>query len=307
MKRYLALIVILVFIGCAYGVADESEGGSPDASSDVADEPTLPDASLPHMDASVSYGGFDLGGTEPTPIQYHGGRVMTNPVHVYLIWYGNWQNRRTVPIIEDLITDIGSSDWFKINTTYYELPPSDAGTESGIIFHFDAGNVTTDGGVVLDSGTYDASDDAALDSGLPKTYVISQVSLAQEVFIGYTHGYTLVDNDIRDIVKEQITNNQLPSDENGIYFVLTDEYVSEVGGMGGFCTAYCGWHDYAKINGADIKYSFIGDTERCPADCSTKAEYISLGYNSSPNGDWSADGMFGITLRNNLQAEGVLN
>ena len=77
-----------------------------------------------------------------------------------------------------------------------------------------------------------------------------------------------------------ITNGRLPKDPNGVYFVLTSSNVSE---NSGFCTRYCGWHTRATVGGTDIKYSFVGNPDRCPNACEEQT--------ASPNGDSGADGM----------------
>ena len=51
----------------------------------------------------------------------------------------------------------------------------------------------------------------------------------------------------------------------------------------GFGTAFCGWHNHGTILGSDIKYSFVGNPDRCPRGC--EAQTV------SPNGDSGADGM----------------
>jgi len=100
----------------------------------------------------------------------------------------------------------------------------------------------------------------------------------------YSRGKGLSDDDIRDIVADAITSGRLPKDTNGIYFVLTSADVSE---LSGFCSNYCGWHTYDKINNADIKFAFIGNPDQCPSAC-TRLRYI------SPNDNVGADGMASI-------------
>jgi hypothetical protein len=75
----------------------------------------------------------------------------------------------------------------------------------------------------------------------------------------------------------------LPKDPNAVYFVLTS---SDVTATSGFCTQYCGWHTHATIGGTDIKYSFVGNPDRCPSACAAQT--------SSPNGNAGADGMASI-------------
>ena len=98
----------------------------------------------------------------------------------------------------------------------------------------------------------------------------------------YSRGTALTDTDIRTIVTTAISSG-LPSDPNGVYFVLTSADVNETSG---FCTQYCGWHTHASIGGTDIKYAFIGNPDRCPSAC----EAQSVG----PNGNAGADGMASI-------------
>jgi hypothetical protein len=56
------------------------------------------------------------------------------------------------------------------------------------------------------------------------------------------------------------------------------------------------------INGVDIKFSFVGDVEQCPDGCSVKPNYASLGYEKSPNEDWSADGMASVFVHELTEA-----
>jgi hypothetical protein len=52
-------------------------------------------------------------------INYHGGPVMQGTTHVYYIWYGNWgQDPSAHAILTNLASNIGSSPYFNINTTY---------------------------------------------------------------------------------------------------------------------------------------------------------------------------------------------
>jgi Phosphate-induced protein 1 conserved region len=51
-------------------------------------------------------------------ISYHGGPVMTNPVNLYYIWYGNWSGNSATTILTDLARSLGGSPYWHINTTY---------------------------------------------------------------------------------------------------------------------------------------------------------------------------------------------
>jgi hypothetical protein len=106
----------------------------------------------------------------------------------------------------------------------------------------------------------------------------------------YSRGTALNDSDIQSIVAAHCTT--LGScDPHGIYFVLTSADVNETTG---FCTQYCGWHTSGNINGADIKFAFVGNPDRCPSAC--EAQSI------SPNNNAGADGMANIIAHETQEA-----
>ena len=100
-----------------------------------------------------------------------------------------------------------------------------------------------------------------------------------------TSGYStsLSDANIQTIVANTISGGFLPKDTNAVYFVLTS---SDVTASSGFCTQYCGWHTHGTISGSDIKYSFVGNPDRCPSSCAAQT--------TGPNGNAGADGMASI-------------
>ena len=99
----------------------------------------------------------------------------------------------------------------------------------------------------------------------------------------YSLGTALTDANIQTIVGSAIGSGKLPKDTNGVYFVLTSADVNETSG---FCTQYCGWHTHGTIGGSDIKFSFVGNPDRCPSACAAQTK--------SPNGNAGADGMASI-------------
>ena len=101
----------------------------------------------------------------------------------------------------------------------------------------------------------------------------------------YSRGKVLDDADILSIVSSAISGGHLPSDPNGIYFVLTWQDVQETSG---FISQYCGWHSHGTIGGVDIKYSFVGNANtQGLSSCAAQTS-------SSPNGDPAADAMASI-------------
>jgi hypothetical protein len=107
------------------------------------------------------------------------------------------------------------------------------------------------------------------------------VTLSGQLYDFYSRGNTLNDADIWAVVTRSFSNG-LPTDPEGIYLVLTSDDVDQ----GGFCTAYCGWHNHNTFSGTDIKYGFIGNADRCPFACAAQS--------ISPNGNPGADGMASV-------------
>jgi hypothetical protein len=111
------------------------------------------------------------------------------------------------------------------------------------------------------------------------THAIGLVALPKTIVDTGSYGSTLSDSDIQNIVANALANG-LPTDPNGVYFVLTSKEVTETSG---FCTQYCAWHTHGTINGQDIKYGFIGNPAQCPSACSVQS--------ATPNGNFAADSM----------------
>jgi Phosphate-induced protein 1 conserved region len=183
-------------------------------------------------------------------INYHGGPIMPGTVNVYFIWYGNWSgsgsnSSNTVGLLSDLFALTGGI--------------SDSGYE----------NINT---------TYG-------DTNFNVTGIIGLASSASSIFDNYSQGTKLSDSKVRAVVSRALTltSGKLPTDPNGVYFVLTSSDVAETSG---FCSRYCGWHTKANLSGTDIKYSFVGNPDRCPSACEMQT--------ISPNGDSGADGMASV-------------
>jgi len=122
-------------------------------------------------------------------------------------------------------------------------------------------------------------------------HVTGSVTFKGETTDNYSQGTALSDAQIQTIVSNALTLGGLPTDTNGIYFVLTSADVNETSG---FCTQYCGWHTHGTIAGNDIKYAFVGNAARCPAACTNGT--------APPNGDVGADGMASIIAHEQVEA-----
>ena len=109
------------------------------------------------------------------------------------------------------------------------------------------------------------------------------VTLGQQAYDPGSQGTSnLSDGAINAIVAKALSSNALPTDPNGLYFVLTSADVTK----SGFLTQYCGWHTNGTINGVDIKYSFVGNPGSNAA-CSVQTSV-------SPNSNVGADAMASI-------------
>ncbi len=113
--------------------------------------------------------------------------------------------------------------------------------------------------------------------------VVNRVNYLGTTSDAYSQGKALSDAQIQTVVSSAITSGRLPKDTNGVYFVLTS---SDVNATSGFCTQYCGWHTKGTIGGSTIKYSFVGNPDRCPTSCAAQTK--------GPNGNAGADAMASI-------------
>ena len=116
-----------------------------------------------------------------------------------------------------------------------------------------------------------------------RTYISGSVNYAGSTTVAYPYGTALTDANIQSVVSTAITSGALAKDANAVYFVLTS---ADVNATSGFCTQYCGWHTHGTIAGSEIKYSFVGNPDRCPSSCAAQT--------TSPNGNAGADGMASI-------------
>jgi len=123
------------------------------------------------------------------------------------------------------------------------------------------------------------------------THVVDDVRFAGSTTDNYSQGTALTDASIQAIVSSALTSHRLPTDPNAVYFVLTSSDVSESGGEGTFCGQFCGWHTGATLNGSTIKYSFVGNPDRCPTACEAPDQRAT---GTSPNGNPGADGMASV-------------
>jgi len=171
-----------------------------------------------------------LSSTAPTAsngIAYNGGPIMddANGVNVYFIWYGDWsKDQLAQKVLVNLITHIGGSPYFNINTTYYSLEPGP--------------NINNP----------------------IKDRVVNAVHYMGNTTDNYSQGTSPSDQQVFLAVANAITSGALPVDKNGVYFLLTSADVNAQG----YSENFCAWHGNTgagpqSIDGTDIKVSWVGN------------------------------------------------
>ena len=103
----------------------------------------------------------------------------------------------------------------------------------------------------------------------------------------YSHGTTLSDADVADIVRNQLATNGLPQDPGGVYIVVTSADVAESSGFG---VSYCGWHGRTEYDGSTHHIGFLGWPERAPANCAPNG----VGPNGTVGADAAASHFVGL-------------
>lgn len=185
-------------------------------------------------------------------ITNHGGPVLT-AANIYLIYYGTWttpcasSGSATPNVVNNFISNLGTSPWYKTNTSYYST--------SGVTKNFVSNSVTLSGCSTISSSTFGKTLDNAA-------------------------GHL-----ISDVVKNQIAANSWPDDANGIYMVLTSSDIAVTeGSKSTFNVNYCGWHsNFTSALGNTLLDAFIGDSGNSSA-CSVFSG-TSLSPNNNPTAD----------------------
>ncbi len=109
------------------------------------------------------------------------------------------------------------------------------------------------------------------------------VTFGGEASDAYSRGSRLRDADILTIINNAINKGGLPYDANGVYFVLSSSDVNETSG---FCRTYCGWHTSGNASAGHVRYSFVGNANRCLSGCAAQT--------TGPNGNAGVDGMISV-------------
>jgi hypothetical protein len=118
------------------------------------------------------------------------------------------------------------------------------------------------------------------------------ISVAGTVTDTGSQGTQLNDSTLQLVVQKWIGNATFPTDSNALYIVLASQEVNETSG---WCTQYCGFHNFMTYNGKSIKYSFIGNPAGCTAEGGVRdCQGLSSNYSKSPNNDPGVDAMISV-------------
>ena len=172
------------------------------------------------------------GGTRSVSKMTYRGGPLINTPTIYIIWYGNWNQSNGSD------TAAGQQlirDWAGGigGTDYYKLNTS-----------LSVANYPISGNVAFTSGSNEITDNGTSTS--------------------------LSDTDIQNIVSRNVGGfGKLPYNANGVYFVITS---SNVNASSGFCTNYCGWHTYGNVTAGHVRYSFVGNANRCLSACAAQTK-----------------------------------
>ena len=179
-------------------------------------------------------------------IQYHNGPIMPGTVHIYFVWYGNW-----------------------VNGPHASDSPMTVSLLQGLF----APHVLGGSPYAKINSTY----------GDQTANVTGNFQLKAAATDPYSQGQKLTDTTLTTVISNAIACLPRPLYANGVYEVLSSSDVTETSGL---CHTYCGFHGHTLIDKTDIKFVFVGNTDRCPGACEVQSV--------TPNGDSGADGMANI-------------
>lgn len=153
-------------------------------------------------------------------IIYHGGAVMTDGVHFYNIYYGDFSNtansQPTSLILDYLAAHIGGSPWFNIMSSYYWMNPGNG----------------------------------------QKVFVSNYAAFLNSSTVAPTSkGVTFTQESIERLIWNQITRHGWPVDSRAIYTVFfRGDFVT-----GGWLTDWCGYHSAFSTANGTVRYAVVGD------------------------------------------------
>ncbi|KAF7722841.1 hypothetical protein EC973_002643 [Apophysomyces ossiformis] len=188
-----------------------------------------------------------------------GGKVLSDQVNVYAIFYGDWKSSSADQnILLNFVDRVSGTAWYNTCKYYYSAL-----------------------NVVLPN-LYDQVKEYTGNDG--KT--VGSLHLAAALTDSGSHGLNLSDNGIhKQIVIDAVNSGYLSADNqldsNGIYIIFAASNVND----SGFCSKNCGYNSYSD----QFQYMYIGHPGVCAQSC-----IPSLNNATSPNNNPAVDAMITI-------------
>ena len=197
------------------------------------------------------FGQHKTGGGGNDQILYHGGKILTGRVPIYVIYYGGIGSfpSTTQPIVNSFLAGLGGTPQFEVNQTYCNVNTTtcpDGGTSVSGKLSYDLGHIYYDSG---------------------------------------SQGNALKSSDIRKIVESALTGpGHLPTDDSAVYIVITAPTTK----VSGFRTSYCAYHTASTtiVSGHTIHYALAPEPN---SKCTACDGNFAMGESTTPNGDPGAD------------------
>ncbi|KAK9129214.1 hypothetical protein Sjap_009701 [Stephania japonica] len=212
------------------------------------------------------------GSSNLVKLKYHMGPVLSSPIKIYLIWYGNWPNPKKL-LIKDFLLSISSS------STTEPKPP-----------------IKNHAATVSDWWRTVSLYTDQTGANISRTVLIAGEYSDRK----YSLGTQLTRLTVQQVIANSVKSAPFPVDhKNGVYLILTSEDVA----MQDFCRAVCGFHyfTFPSMVGYTLPYAWVGNSGRqCPEVCAypfAVPAYMKgggMGAVAPPNGDVGVDGMISV-------------
>lgn len=165
-----------------------------------------------------------------------GGTVLTDPINVYVIYYGVWEDRAK-SLIETFIKNIGASSWGSVMKEYYYQ--ADANSTRRYV-----------SGEIKLAGTFSDYYSQGYQLSGKATQKIVQTAFENLKMPKEKESIYLVltDPDVSESRDHDI-------------------------GTATMCTDYCGYHSNSKLEGYEFYYAMVGNPQQCLGSC---ADYYNL-------------------------------
>lgn len=257
------MLMHLLFLASLF-IASQTQTNAKSATTTLDAKSTDFNPHLPPKSLSAS-NKFE-GSSDLVNLRYHMGPVLSSPINIYLIWYGNWAPTQQL-LIKDFLLSISASN--------HRVAPSPSVSQwwQTVSLYTDQTGANISRSVLL-AGEY--SDRL------------------------YSHGTHLTRLTMQGVIATAVKSKPFTVDhKNGIYLVLTATDVT----VQDFCRAVCGFHyfTFPSMVGYTLPYAWVGNSgKQCPEVCAypfAVPGYMGGGEPAAlrpPNGDVGVDGMISV-------------